>query len=103
MKDILEEGKALIQEHYNNPQRVQTVSVRILEKHALYAELLADAFIAKAAGKDAEAKEKFEYMVKRFGEEEFYVERFYDHRNSTYAYQSIINRKREKITEAVTQ
>ena len=103
VKDILEEGRALIKEHYNAPWRVQTVSVRILEKHALYAELLADAFIAKAAGRDDEAKSKYEYLVKRFGEEEFFVDRFYDHRNFTYAYQSIFKKKRAKITEAITQ
>jgi len=100
---IIEEGRALIDEHYNSPYRIQTASVRILEKHALYAELLADALISKASGKDAEAKEKFDHLVKRFGEEEFFVDRFYDHRNFTYAYQAIFKKKRAKVTEAVTQ
>jgi hypothetical protein len=103
VKDILEEGRALIREHYNSDQRVQTVSVRILEKHALYAELLADALIAKAAGRDDEAKEKYEYLYKRFGQEEIFIDRFYDHRNSTYAYQPIFKKKRAKVTEAITQ
>jgi hypothetical protein len=84
------------------PQRVQTVSVRILEKHALYAELLADALVAKAAGRDDEAKEKYEYLIKRFGEEEFFVDRFYDHRNFTYAYQPMF-KKRSMISEPITQ
>ena len=48
-------------------------------------------------------KEKYEYLIKRFGREEQFVDRFYDHRNFTYAYESMFRKKRAKITEAITQ
>lgn len=102
VSDILKEGRELIKAHYNQPQRVQTVSVRILEKHAIYAELLADALISKAAGRDDEAMEKYKSLIDRFGREEIFVDRFYDHRNFSYAYEKLF-KTRTKVTEAITQ
>jgi hypothetical protein len=54
---IVEEGKRLIQAHYNSEDRVKTVSVRLLEVHAGYAPLLAQAMKLKAQEKTEEALE----------------------------------------------
>ena len=43
VREITKEGRKLIAEHYNSDFRVRTVSVRLLEFHALYAEMLSDA------------------------------------------------------------
>jgi hypothetical protein len=54
---IVEEGRKLIAEHYNSEYRVRTVSVRLLELHALYSELFANALKEKALGHDDAADE----------------------------------------------
>ncbi len=77
--DILKEGRELIAEHYNSDFRVRTVSVRMLEFHARYCELLLDALVEKAVGHDAEAKEKMEIMRAEVGKYEVIYERWFDH------------------------
>ncbi len=76
---ILERGRALIKAHYNMPYRVQTASVRLLEMHARYAELLAQALIPKALGKDDEADVLYEAMKDEMGKKEIYFQTCYDH------------------------
>ena len=66
---ILERGKKLVRENYNFDFRVGTVAVRILEKHASYAELFADALVEKARGNDDEADRLFVKMKEEFGKE----------------------------------
>ena len=53
--EIVRKGREIIAENYNFPIRVRTASVRLLEYHAEYAELLAKALAFKADGTDAEA------------------------------------------------
>lgn len=79
MYDILKEGRELIAEHYNSDYRVRTVSVRLLEFHAKYSEMLADVLVEKAVGNDAEAKAKMETMVAEIGKYELAFERWFDH------------------------
>lgn len=76
---ILERGKKLVRENYNFDFRVGTVAVRILEKHASYAELFADALVEKARGNDDEADRLFVKMKEEFGKEELAIEPYYDH------------------------
>lgn len=79
VKEILAHGHNLISAHYNHDYRVRTVSVRLLEKHAYYAELFADALIQKAVGNDDEADRLFQKMKEDFGREELSIEAYYDH------------------------
>ena len=79
VKEITDEGEALIRSHYNSDYRIRTVSVRLLEYHIEYARLLADALIAKAKGNDDEADELYRKMRIEFGKRECAIERFYDH------------------------
>ena len=75
---ITEEGRALIKEHYNSDYRVRTVAVRLLEFHALYADMFADALIAKAEGRDDDADALVEKMKAEVGKYELTFERWYD-------------------------
>jgi hypothetical protein len=99
--DIVKDGEELIKSHYNSIYRVQTVSVRILEKHAKFAKLVADALIPKAQGKDEEADALFAIIKDEMGKEELAIERWYDHTLAMKAL-DVIFKTRTKVTEAVT-
>ena len=79
MHDITNEGRELIKEYYNSDYRVRTVSVRLLELHALYADLFADALIEKAQGHDDAADALVEKMKTEVGKYELAFERWFDH------------------------
>lgn len=79
VKEICEKGRELIKSHYNSDRRVGTVSVRILEAHLEYAELLAAAYIPKALGDDKTALEKYNEMLDKMAKYELPFERYYDH------------------------
>ena len=77
--EITAEGRKLIESHYNSDVRVRTVSVRLLEFHARYADMFADAIKAKAVGNDEEAIKLFDEMMVECGKREIEFERWYDH------------------------
>ena len=79
VKGIIENAKPLITQYYNSEYRVRTVSVRLLEKHMMYASMLADALEAKALGDDDKASELFNKMRIEAGKFEAEIERWYDH------------------------
>ena len=79
VKAIVDEGRKLIKANYNSDYRVRTVSVRLLEFHADYAEMLADTLCEKCVGNDAAAMERFEHMKLECGKREAEFERWYDH------------------------
>ena len=76
---VLEAGKAAVQKHYNMPDRAQTVSVRLIEKHIEFCRLLADALKFKCIGKDKEAKDAFQILWDTFSRYEYEIEANYDH------------------------
>ena len=90
-KEITNEGRELIKEHYNSDYRIRTVSVRLLEKHADFADLLADALIPKAQGNDDEADVLYAKMAREFGKEEAAIQTCYDHGLAFYALNKIFN------------
>ena len=79
VKEITKEGRALIESHYNSDYRIRTVSVRLLEFHAKYADMLADMLIMKAVGNDEAAMQRFEEMRDECGKYELQFENYYDH------------------------
>ncbi|MBQ8584581.1 MAG: DUF4838 domain-containing protein, partial [Clostridia bacterium] len=79
VKEITRDGRELIRRHYNSKYRVQTASVRLLEHHADFCDLLASALAEKCLGNDSEAKALFEKMRLEFGSCEVAIERNYDH------------------------
>ena len=95
IRSITAEGRKLIESHYNMPYRVQTVSVRLLELHALFCELLADAMIPKSQGEDDKAMELFQIMKAEMGKYESYFQTCYDHGLAFYSLETIFKEKKK--------
>ncbi len=76
---IAAEGKALAEAHLAMPTRPQTVSYRLLLRHAEYILGVADCMAEKAKGNDALALEKGMAFFHDFGRYEFEIERYFDH------------------------
>lgn len=76
--EVLAKGAELIKTHYNSDDRIQTVSVRLLEEHANYFSLLATAFSYKADGDNEKALEVYELVHKHNCEREIYTEKYFD-------------------------
>ena len=79
MREITARGRELIAAHYNSDYRVRTVSVRLLEKHALFCDLISDWISAKARGEIELAKELLDRARIECGKFEAEFERYYDH------------------------
>jgi len=77
-KDILAHGRNLVSRYYNSEYRIRTVSVRLLGKHADYAELFMEALIPKALGDDSLAEKRFLRLREEFGKEEPAIQPFFD-------------------------
>lgn len=77
--EITAKGLELIKSHYNSDYRLRTVSVRLLEYHAKFANLFAAAMIPKCLGDDEGAREKFAILVDEMGKYEQEIEMYYDH------------------------
>ncbi len=88
---IIDEGIALVKEHYNSPVRLHTVSTRLLGQHAEYCKYLVKAGRLKALGMDKEAKAVYEEMRLDFGKREIYMERYYDHCLIIYGFNPVFN------------
>ena len=79
VKDILADGRRLIEKNYNSDFRVRTVSVRLLEFHAKFAEMFARCLEEKVVGNDEKASLLFDEMRDECGKYELAFERWYDH------------------------
>lgn len=79
VRDITSEGLKLIRENYNHQNRITTFSVRLLEMHAEYCKLFADAMMFKAKGMDQSAWEKFNLFRDTIGKYEAEYQGVYDH------------------------
>jgi len=100
---VLEEGKALIESHYNSDYRIRTVSVRLLEKHLELMEGIIPITKAKACGKDDEAKALFEKWRDNFGRYECEIEMCFDHALFFNRYQRIFCIDESKLANALTE
>ena len=92
VKEDIAEGRRLIESHYNSEYRIRTVSVRLLEIHARFVEMLAEALGEKCIGNNDAATELFRKTRVEIGKEEARIETFFDHglwfghlRNSSFA------------------
>ena len=77
--ELAEEGRAIAKAHLTMPERVQTLSYRLLFRHADYVEGIAACMKEKARGNDAQAFENYESFRKEFGKYECELERYFDH------------------------
>lgn len=84
--EIEAEGRALIQEYYNFPHRLGTVSVRLLEYALDYAAGIAKALLAKVDGNEDRASELYHAFRIEFGKKEIAIEKYYDHYNCCLAF-----------------
>ena len=75
-----------LQELTRSIYRVRTVAGQLLMYHAEYCKLLSEPCALKAEGKDAEALECFERAMDKFGRNEIYIERYYDHHLANSAF-----------------
>ena len=89
---LIAEGRALVDKYYNSERRVGTVSIRILEHHLRYTELLADCFASKARGNDAEAEAKLDILADEMGKFEQAIEMYYDHCLMVNAHRVVLTR-----------
>ena len=76
---IAAEGRAVAEANSRLPIRVQSVSMRLLLRHAEYCERLAEVMAVKAVGEDAKAHELWDAFRRDFGKYEFELERWFDH------------------------
>ena len=95
--EITEYGRKLIADHYNSEFRIRTVSVRLLEKHAKFADLLAAALVPKAVGNDDLADELLKKMKLEMGKEEAFIQSCYDHGLAFYALDMIFSRRTRDV------
>ena len=79
VKELCAQERALAEKHLNMPTRPQTVSWRLLLRHAEYCELWADIMTEKALGHNYKAQELATQFCDTFGRHEIEIERYYDH------------------------
>jgi len=95
VEQIADEFESLLMAHKNMPMRVQTVSVRLMQKFAEFAKGFARVFALKSAGKDAEASKAFDEFAESFGANEAEIERYYDHAMFMSTYSRNLKHKEE--------
>ena len=91
--EITARGRKLIKEHYTLPERTMTYAVRLLDLHADYADLLADAVAAKAVGDDETADKLYEKFRLEMGRREVYFQTCFDHTLVIYSLNFIFERR----------
>ena len=79
VKALADEGRAIAEKHMTMPTRPQTVSMRLLLRHAEYIEGIASFVEEQVRGNETAALEKFAAFAKQFGKHEFEIERYFDH------------------------
>lgn len=76
---LCDQEEALAKQHLNMPARPQTVSWRLLLRHAEYCRLVCNVVIPMAKGEHKEAALAREAFYGTFGKYELEIERYYDH------------------------
>ena len=69
----------LVQKHLNMPYRPQTVSWRLLMRHAEFCDRWAQLMVEKAKGNNYKAIELSKEFFREFGKYELELQRYYDH------------------------
>lgn len=88
--EVAETGRKLALSHFSLPVRVQTVSMRLLYRHAEYCEKFAGILIEKALGNQEKANALMLAFCDSFGLYEFELERYLDHFYAMFTVQSIL-------------
>ena len=102
IREITSKGRRLISSHYNSDYRVRTVSVRLLEFHADFCDMISDWMAAKARGEIELAAELLEKARIECGRHEAEFERYFDHALYFSEYTHCQNTKPLTFEQAVT-
>ena len=78
VKEIAAEGRELAKAHMAMPTRPQTVTWRLLLRHAEYCERLSEVMTAKCKGHTKYAKELLQQLLLDFGKYDYELERYFD-------------------------
>lgn len=97
VREITAYGRKLIKEYYNMPHRLGTVSVRLLEHHADFCDMLSDALIEKASGNEEEASRLHTLLRIEFGKREPMIRSYYDQCLFFNAYETLFSTTLNKI------
>ena len=92
VKKLAEVGRRIVEENRVMPLRCQTLSMRLLLRHAEYIEGMAAFLKEKALGHDAEALQKLDEFRIRFGQYEVELERYFDHFIAFRAFKMLIDK-----------
>jgi hypothetical protein len=76
---LLEEGRAIVREHYSSDLRVQTVAIRLLAHYIDLLEKTAEVMSVKAKGDDEGAKRLLEEFEADYGKRECEIEPYFNH------------------------
>jgi hypothetical protein len=79
IRQITGVGRKLIQANRNSEYRVQTVALGLLEKHALFCDLISDWMAAKSNGEIESAQVFLEHARVEFGKYESEIKNYFDH------------------------
>ena len=79
LNTLADRETALAQANWGMPYRVQTVSMKLLSRHAEYIRGLGECFAQRAAGQTRAAAKALEDFRIRFGAYETELERYFDH------------------------
>ena len=75
---VLEKGRALVKSHYNSDERIQTVSVRILEYHLKYTARIIEMILKRIDGDEDGARLAYEKMLDEYASVEKEFEYHFD-------------------------
>ena len=77
--ELAREAEAIAKAHLVMPTRPQTVSYRLLLRHAEYIVGVAQVMLELAQGNEEKAQETASEFARSFGRYEFEIERYFDH------------------------
>ena len=92
IKEVAARGRALAEKNISLPVRVQTVSMRLLYRHAEYCELLAEMMTELALGNKDGARTQWEKFRDDFGRYEYELESYFDHYLALQTFHMILNK-----------
>lgn len=94
---LVESFKPFVDAHKNMPKRVQTLSMRLLNRYLEYCKRLSEICAVKCFGATDEAERLFERFVADFGKYELEMQQYYDHFMAMQAHKRTFVRERESI------
>jgi len=95
--NIAAQGRTLAQKHMQMPTRAQTVSWRLLLRHAEWCEGVAKIMIQKCRGYDESAMEEMYRFFDDFGKYDYEIERYFDFELASASIFNVVRKVRPKI------